>query len=179
MDAAVADQLLNYIVTYDLRDNLITIKLIDLEADVSLSFVSNDDLIAGVNWDAQLFKDRIQSLNGVLRIGKTIPLSAAQPIYTAYIDLHTTRNLHLTSSRLASYNIVANFGNDVIVKKILVKANYGQVLFEGAEASFAYLDISRRALQPIDFKLQDSFGNVLDRRGKHWCFSLVFQMTKL
>jgi hypothetical protein len=56
-----------------------------------------------------------------------------------------------------------------------VKANYGQMLFDGAEAGFDYLDVSRRALQRIDFKLQDSFGNVLDLRGNHWSFSLVFQ----
>ena len=48
LDAAVADQLLNYIATYGLNDNLLTIKLIDLEADASVSFVSNYDLVAGV-----------------------------------------------------------------------------------------------------------------------------------
>ena len=92
--------------------------------------------------------------------------------------LHTTHNLYLTSSSLASYNIISNFGNDVIVKKIPVKANYGQMLFDGAEAGFDYLDVSRRALQRFDFKLEDSFGNVLDLRGNHWSFSLVFQMHK-
>jgi hypothetical protein len=54
---------------------------------------------------------------------------------------------------------------------------YGQMLFDGAEAGFDYLDVSRRALQRIDFKLQDSFRNVLDLRGNHWSFSLVCQCT--
>jgi hypothetical protein len=57
-----------------------------------------------------------------------------------------------------------------------VTANYGQLLFDGAEAGFDYLDVSRRALQRIDFKLQGSSGNVLDLRGNHWSFSLIFQM---
>jgi hypothetical protein len=44
--------------------------LIDFDEGLSVTLVSNDDLIAGVNWEAQLYKDRIASLNGVLRIGK-------------------------------------------------------------------------------------------------------------
>ena len=170
LDAAVAEDLLNFEVSHDLNDNLINIRLVDLSG-ITVSFVFNDDLIAGVKWGAQLFKNRIQSLSGVLRIEKTFVLTDAQP-YTAYIDLHTTRKLYLTTSSLASYNIISNFGNDVIVKKIPVKANYGQMLFDGAEAGFDYLDVSRRALQRFDFKLEDSFGNVLDLRGNHWSFSL-------
>jgi hypothetical protein len=38
-----------------------------------------------------------------------------------------------------------------------VKANYGQMLFNGAEAGFDYLAVSGRALQRIDFTLHDSF----------------------
>ena len=140
----------------------------------SVSFVPDVDLIAGVHWDERLVKDRIESLNGVLRIDKTITLSARKPTYTAYIDLHTTRKLYLTSSSLASYSIISTCGNDVLSKK-QVMANYGQMLFDGLEAGFDYIDVSRRALQRIDFKLQDSFGNVLDLRGNHWSFSLVFQ----
>jgi hypothetical protein len=113
---AVAEELLNFEVSYDLNDNLITIKLIDLEETVSVSFVSDVDLIAGVHLDERLVKDRIESLNGVLRFDKTITLSARKPTYTTYIDLHTTRNCYLTSSSLANYNIISTFGNDVLIK---------------------------------------------------------------
>ena len=174
MDGAAAEELLNFEVSYVLNDNLTTIKLMDLEEIVSVSFVSDVDVIAGVHWDERLVKDRLESLNGVLRLDKTIMLSARKPTYTAYIDLHTTRKLYLTSSSLASYSIISTCGNDVLSQK-QVMANYGQMLFDGLEAGFDYLDVSRRALQRIDFKLQDSFGNVLDLRGNHWSFSLVFQ----
>jgi hypothetical protein len=52
------------------------------------------------------------------------------------------------------------------------------MLFDGAEAGFDYLDVSRRALQRIGFKVQDSFGKVNDLRGNHWSFSLAFQLHK-
>ena len=98
--------------------------------------------------------------------------------YKAYIDLNTTRNLYLTSSCLASYSTISNFDNDVIIKKIPVKANYSQMLFDNAEAGYDYIDVSRRALSRIDFRLQDSYGNIIDLRNNHWSFSLVFQTHK-
>jgi hypothetical protein len=66
LDEAVAEELLNFQVSYDLNDNLITIKLIDLEDTLSVSFVSDVDLIAGVHWDERLVKDRIASPSSVL-----------------------------------------------------------------------------------------------------------------
>jgi hypothetical protein len=116
LDEAVADELLNFQVSYDLNDNLINIKLIDHEDGLYVRFVSDVDLIAGVHWNERLSKDRKNSLNGVLRADKTITLSARESNYTASIDLHTTRNLYLTSSSSASYNIISKFGSDVIIK---------------------------------------------------------------
>ena len=102
-------------------------------------------------------------------------LKEAAP-YVAYIDMHTTRNLYLTSSCLASYNTISNFSNGVIIKKIPVKANYSQMFFDSAAAGYDYLDVSRRALSRIDFRLQDSYGNIVDLRNNHWSFSLVVQV---
>ena len=103
-------------------------------------------------------------MNGILRLGKfTYLLQEAFP-YIAYIDLHTTRNIYITSSSLASYNIVSNFGNDVIIKKIAVKANFSQMLFDSADAGYDFMDVSKRSLNRIDFKLMDSYGNIIDLR---------------
>ena len=96
--------------------------------------------------------------------------------YTACLDLHTIRNVYLTSSSLASSNLVSKFGNDVIIKKIRVKSSCGQMLYDSGESGYDYLDVSKRTLSRIDFKLLDSFGNVLDLRGNYWSFSLVFQV---
>ena len=111
----VADGLLCFQVSYDLNDNLISIKLINHKDGLYVRFVSDVDLIAGVHWVERLVQDRIESLNGVLRVDKTITLTAREPTYTAYIDFHTTRNLYLTSSSLASYNLISKFGNDVTI----------------------------------------------------------------
>ena len=168
---------LHFDVLYDKNDNLITISQRD-HPEAMVYLVSGADLQVGKYWDKVLPKNEIHSLNGVLRIGKYSYLLQEAFPYVAYIDLHTTRNLYITSSTLASYNTVSNFSNDVIIKKVAVKANYSEMLFDTAEAGYDFLDVSKRALNRLDFKLQDSFGNVVDLRNNHWSFSLVFQEMK-
>ena len=144
--------------------------------NIFVHLVSGADLQIGANWDSSVPKDQIQSMSGVLRIGKTTYLLKHAFLYMAYLDLHTTRNLYLTSSALASYTNISNFGNDVIIKKIPVKANYGQMLFDTAATGYDYVDVPKRALNCIDVRLQDSYGNVINLRNNHWSFSTVFQI---
>jgi hypothetical protein len=167
--------IVSFDVLYDLNDNLISIKQRD-NFDVKAVIVSGADLLFGNFWSGPVSKSETHSLNGVLRIGKTSHEFQEGVPYVAYIDLHTTRNLYITSSKLASYNVISNFENDVIIKKIAVKANYSEMLFDTADAGYDFLDVSRRALSRIDFRLQDSFGNIVDLRNNHWSFSLVFQI---
>ena len=169
---------LKFDVVYELSDNTIFIKQVN-NFQLKVSMVSGADLQAGRLWETALVKDSIQSLNGILRIGKTSYKFQQDVAYSAYIDLHTTRNLYITSSSLASYNILSKFGNDVIIKKVAVKAQYGQMLFDSADAGYDFLDVSKRALTRIDFRLQDSYGNIVDLRKNHWSFSLVFQVRSL
>ena len=164
-------------VTYDLGDNMLTFTQLN-HFEVIVYMVSSVDLQVGKYWINPIAKENICSMNGILRIGKSsYRLSAATP-YKSYIDLFTTRNLYITRSCLASYNIISNFGNDVIIKKVAVKAGYSQMLFDSADAGYDFLDVSKRCLSRIDFKLQDSYGNNIDLRNNHWSFSLVFQERK-
>ena len=115
-------------------------------------------------------------MNGIIRLGKTsYTLPPPGELYEGYLDLHTIRNIYITSSSLANFNIVSNFDNDVIIKKISVKANYSQMLFDNADAGYDFMDVSKRSMNRIDFKIVDSYGNIVDLRGNHWSFSLVFQ----
>ena len=78
-------------------------------------------------------------------------------------------------STLANYNTISNFDNDVVIKKIAVRAQPGQMLFDSADAGNELLDVSRRSLSRIDFRLEDSYGKIVNLRNNHWSFSLVFQ----
>jgi hypothetical protein len=161
-------------VSYLVLDNLLTITQEDGFDVMVLTIISDTDLAYGRLWDPAMKTPC--SLNGILRIEKSVQLTSQNPSHTAYIDLHTTRNLYLTSSSMASYNTMSNFKNDVIIKKIPVRANYGQMIFEGASNGYDYLQLSKRTLRRLDFRLEDSFGNILNLNGNHWSFSLVFMI---
>jgi hypothetical protein len=153
-------------VSFDMNTNMLTITQLDRFDVISFSIIS----------DARISKNHTNSMNGILRIGTTTTLTLLSPSYSAYIDLHGTRNLYMTSSSLASYNTMSNFANDVIIKKIPVKANYGQMIFDGSSNGYDYLQLSKRSLRRLDFRLEDSFGNIMNLNGNHWSFSLVFQI---
>jgi hypothetical protein len=162
-------------VIYDQNDNQISIVHRD-NFYVLVKMVSGADLQVGKNWSAPLPKDSIQSMNGILRLGKTSYLISEAAPYVSYLDLHTIRNLCLTISALANYTNSSNFDNDVIIKKSPINAAYGQMMFYNASAGSDVLDVSKRSLRRIDFRLQDSFGSVVDLRNNHWSFSMVFQV---
>jgi hypothetical protein len=164
-----------YKVVFDQNDNLITISQLN-NFYLHTFLVSSADLLAGRNWEFPVPKINLQSMNGIIRLGKTsYAITEATP-YVAYLDLFTTRNLYLTSSALASYSNISNFENDVIVKKIPISSSFGQMMFYNASTGYDYLEVSKRSLTRIDFRLQDSYGNTINLRGNHFSFSLVFQI---
>jgi len=143
--------------------------------------ISDNNWILFVYCDADLKKGitpfytiaEPKSLNNVLLINKSTRIDKASPFITV-IDLHSIRNLYLTSSTLCAYNSISNFGNDTIIKKIPVKANYNEMLYHDSGSGFDYLDITPRTLRYIDFKLVDSYFNIVDLRNNHWSFSIIF-----
>ena len=174
VNAVLLEHQLSIVASYDLLNNKLRLVLMDdrtmVVGDASVAILSNADALFG-----SFNTSALHSLNGVLMLADTVtllPLIA----FDTYLDLHTTRNLYLTSSSLGSYNTISNFDSDIIIKKIPVRYNYNEMLFDNSESGYDYLDVSKRLLRRIDFRLQDSFGNVINLNKNHWSFSLIFQL---
>ena len=59
-------------------------------------------------------------MNQIIRLTKTKLLKTNlldEDIFYTNLDLHTTRNLYLHNSVLASYDTLSNFNMDTIIKK--------------------------------------------------------------
>jgi len=167
---------LEFHVAYDFMSNELAIDLIDNRVpklDVMSVILFSDESVTNGTYEGNQIT-RPQSVNGVIRLTSDFVLHD-EGTYNCYLDLHTTRNLYLISSALASYDTVSNFGNDTIIKKIPVHAAYNEILFDSAGEGYDYLNVSRRTLRYIDFKLVDSYFNVVDMQNTHWSFSIVFQ----
>ena len=82
--------------------------------------------------------------------------------------------LHLISSALASYDTISNFGIDTIIKKIPCTVGYNKLLTQASGSTLDGLDVSKRTLRFIDFKLVDSSYRKIPLQNNHFSFSIVF-----
>ncbi len=114
------------------------------------------------------------TINTIIRNNVEKVISEGYP-YSCYLDLNQTRNLYLTSSALASYDTVSNFGNDTIIKKIPVNAGYNKMIIHVAASGVDVLNVSKRTLKTIDFKLVDSSFRTIPLKDNHFSFSIIFQ----
>ena len=156
-------------VIYDLNNN--TIKITNDLNFATFRIFTDDELKNGSSAFPKISDPK--TLNKVLMLYKPTYILKSSPLET-FLDLHTTRNLYLTSSALGSYNSISNFGNDTIIKKIPVKAGFNEMLYHDSGSGFDYLDVTPRTLRYIDFKLVNAYFDTVDLRGNHWSFSIIF-----
>jgi hypothetical protein len=137
---------LKFNIEYTCVENQLKIEVIDLRpiaeqygsvADVKI--FSNEDLLTDKWGGATLNKEEITSMNQIIRLTKTTSIKGTPSgdfSYYTNIDLHTTRNLYLHSSVLGSYDTLSNFNMDTTIKKISVRANYNELIFDSSMAGF-------------------------------------------
>ena len=158
---------------YDNRENQLTLRIVDdrsaPEKSAALFFLhfhTDDEIITKYHITPN-------TINTIIRNTTHTPITEAMP-YVCYLDLFNTRNLYLTSSALASYDVVSNFGMDTIIKKIPCTAGYNKMLTQSSGSTLDGLDVSKRTLRFIDFKLFDSSFRTIPLQGNHFSFSIIF-----
>jgi hypothetical protein len=120
------------------------------------------------------YRTEANSVNTIIRNTKQTLITEANP-YLCYLDLFNTRNLYLTSSALASYDTVSNFGIETIIKKIPCAVGYNRLILQSSGSTLDGLDVSKRTLRFIDFKLVDSSFRTIPLQDNHFSFSIVFE----
>ena len=172
--------------TYSVVDNKLKINFQDLRTirstHMEVTLYSNRDVKAG-RWNAEVRRNP-NSINDNIGLQQTYSMRTISDVYDypaypfdCYLDLHGMRNLYLQSSALSNYDTFSNFGMDSIVKKIPIRAKNNEIIFCSANEGFDHLNVSKRQLSRIDFKLTDINGNTIDLRDNHWGFSLIFVRT--
>ena len=100
--------------------------------------------------------------------------SQAAPFVSGSIDLHSTKNVYLSSSNLGNFSTLGCNGERTIIKKIPVIANPNEVIFDGSSSGSDYLDCSRCTLRTLQFALKDYNGNEINLHGGSISFSIIF-----
>ena len=165
-----------FICDYDLNNNTISLSMTD--ARTSSTDIAANPLIFQIHTDATLAlppynNSTPNTINTIIRntVQKTLKVGEK---YSCYIDLFGTRNVYLTSSALCSYDTVSNFGMDTIIKKIPCTSTYNTMIFQSSGSTLDGLDVSKRTLRFLDFKLVDSSFRTIPLQGNHFSFSIVF-----
>ena len=114
------------------------------------------------------------SINNVLRNFSRQIFLAGTPFVSGYIDLNPIRNLYLSSYNFGNFNTVSVSGDNGIIKKIPVNANYNELLFNNVVLGSDYIDCSRQTIRQLSFRLHDVFGAPINLNGNHWSFSIIF-----
>ena len=161
------------ICTYDILSNLLTISMTDARTGanilpINLQILTDDTLTLGPPGISNP-----NTINTIIRNTNQSVITVAEP-YKCYIDLFQTRNLYLISSALASYDAVSNFGMDTIIKKIPCTVGYNKLLTQSSGSTLDGLDVSKRTLRYIDFKLVDSSFRTIPLQDNHFSFSIIF-----
>ena len=163
--------------SYDLGENQLTVSISDSRSATVkaatpfyLEFYTDEMLVPRYRTEAN-------TINTIIRNTTQTLITEASP-YVCYLDLFNTRNLYLTSSALASYDTVSNFGNDTIIKKIPCGVPYNKLILQSSGSTLDGLDVSKRTLRFIDFKLVDTSFRTIPLQGNHFSFSIVFTQKR-
>ena len=110
----------------------------------------------------------------------------ASPVYTPTnyfkspgLDLQPIRNIYI-SSTMGNYTTMGpRLGQSNIIKKIPVNANYNGMIFDGMSSSNDFLDCSKQTLKTIQFRIENSRGDLINLHNQEISFSIIFDILNI
>ena len=108
------------------------------------------------------------------------------PVYTSTdyftssgLDLQPVRNIYI-SSTMGNYRTMGpRMGQQNIIKKVPVNANYNGMVFDGMSSSNDFLDCSKQTLKTISFRIENSNGDLINLHNQHISFSIIFDILNV
>jgi hypothetical protein len=108
----------------------------------------------------------------------TIPDVKTQTQFTSgFLNLTLTNNIYLSSPNLGCFTTLTARGEQNVIKKIAVNADYGYMIIDKVNSTHTQLECSRVTLTSIEFHLKDSRGNFIPLHGANVSFTIIFIST--
>lgn len=163
--------------SYNAINNLIEFKLTDNRAskpDVAyVQIYCNNDIKNGLT--AFGVNNPTKSANNIIGIPNNINIFIQESTpYYGYLDLHQIRALYMTSGALTNYDTLSTFNMTGIIKKIPMRANFNDLIFDNLDSVFDYVEVGRRGIDTLDFQLRNTNGDIVDLQGAHISFTIIF-----
>ena len=90
------------------------------------------------------------------------------------LSLNGFRAVYISSSTLSNYNTVGARGENNIIKKVPVNADFGYQVIDQMVSDHDYLSVERMTLGTIDFQVKDVKGNLIPFKGSPISFTIKF-----
>jgi len=177
VNAGILDLEVEVEVGYNAITNIITIDLIDNRANQTtpayVRFVSDYSLETGASIFGVI--TRPVSSNQIIGLetegGHAVTLISP---YIGYLDLHSLRSIYITSSVLSTYDTLSNFGMSGIIKKVPMRANTNEIVYDNLDSQFDFVEVGKRTVSYVDIQLRDTNNNIIDLQNTHISFTLIF-----
>ena len=165
--SATCDTLTNKIIISSNYSEVVFIPLTDTDVPpVAGSFSNSVDI------------NNLNSINEVLGFTTTVgdAFTSSSPWTTGFINLLTYPDVYISCPELSNNNFhsPSAFSNAVI-KKIPVNAPFAGVIIDSyGITEYDYINVSKRNIKRLTFRITDGAGNVIDLNNVHITFSLLF-----
>ena len=165
--SAIYDTLTNKITISSNYSEVVFIPLTDTDVPTFVGSFSNSVDVNNLN-----------SINNVL--GFTTPVgdafTSSSPWTTGFINLVNYPDVYISCPELSNNNFhsPSAFSN-AIIKKVPVNAPFAGIISDSyGITDYDYINVSKRNIKRLTFRIMDGAGNVIDLNGINVTFSLLF-----
>ena len=159
-----------FVVVYDLNKNRFTISNTQ-----TFKILTDSELATGLNntFGASYNRSSPNSCNDIIT-NKVV--NSGTTFVSGMLNLNGFRALYISSSTLSSYNTLGAKGENNIIKKVPVNADFGYICVDQHVSDHDFLPVERMTLNTIDFQVRDVRGNLVPFHGSPISFTIVFSL---
>jgi len=169
-----------YTVTFDIGTGILTVRSGTL--NVSFAFWGRDWLedptVVQLYWDPSgtpAIPTVLNDATEVLGCIREVPgFWHTERSFDDFIDINRVKVCYLCSGDIGNFQSVGPRGESDILRRIDMTSPFGNMCFDKLSSPFEKIDCGGQTLNTIRVQLRDSYGNLVDIRGRSYSFSLVF-----
>ena len=92
------------------------------------------------------------------------------------LNLNGFRTVYISSSTMSNYNTIGPNGENNIIKKVPVNADFGYICIDQHVSDHDFLPVERMTLNTIDFQVKDVKGDLIPFHGSPISFTVAFSL---
>ena len=154
-------------VSYNLNTNKVT-----LSNNLVFKIFTDAELATGLNgiWSS---RSNPNSCNDIIT-NRTA--NDGTTFVSGMLNLNGFRAVYISSSTLSNYNTLGPRGENNIIKKVPVNADFGYICIDQHVSDHDFLPVERMTLNTIDFQVRDVKGDIIPFHGSPISFTIVFSL---